>query len=59
MCPLFLKELAGNEIALKKLNARSKQLPLALEAAKMEEDLRRSIEDDLNQELEESAENLR
>ncbi len=39
-------ELAGSEIALKKLSARSEQLPLALEAAKMEEEIRRELEEE-------------
>ncbi len=46
-------ELAGNEIALKKLSARSKQLPIALEAAKMEEEMHRELVDDIERELEE------
>ena len=37
-------ELAGSKLALKKLSARSEQLPLALEAAKMEEEIRRELE---------------
>jgi hypothetical protein len=37
-------ELAGSELALKKLSSRSEQLPLALEAAKMEEEIKREIE---------------
>ncbi|CAN5213672.1 hypothetical protein BH20ACI1_BH20ACI1_17830 [soil metagenome] len=41
---------ANTELALKKLSARSEQLPLALESAKMEQEIRREIE----QELEES-----
>ncbi len=36
--------LAGNELTLKKLSARSEQLPMALEAAKMEEEIRRELE---------------
>lgn len=36
--------LTGNEQALKLLSERSKQLPLALEAVKMEEELRRELE---------------
>lgn len=36
--------LAGAELALKKLSARSAELPLALESAKMEDDIRREIE---------------
>lgn len=36
--------LSGSEIALKKLNARASELPLALEALKMEEELRREME---------------
>ncbi|QQS42153.1 MAG: hypothetical protein IPM63_04205 [Acidobacteriota bacterium] len=46
-------DLAGNELALKKLSARSEQLPLALEEAKMEEELRREITEELEKELEE------
>ncbi len=46
------RELAGNELALKKLSARSEQLPLALEEARMEEEFRREIEEDLEEELE-------
>ncbi|REJ78672.1 MAG: hypothetical protein DWQ47_04280 [Acidobacteria bacterium] len=46
-------ELAGNELALKKLSARSEQLPLALEEAKMEDQLRREITEELEKELEE------
>ncbi len=48
-------ELAGNELALKKLTSRSSELPLALEAAKLEENIRRELVDELNQELEESS----
>ncbi len=48
-------ELAGNELALKKLTARSEQLPLALESAKMEEELRRELVAELNEEFEESS----
>ncbi len=48
-------ELAGNELALKKLTARSAQLPLALESAKMEEELRREFVAELNEEFEESS----
>ncbi|MGB7069917.1 MAG: hypothetical protein WBD22_10520 [Pyrinomonadaceae bacterium] len=36
--------LADSELALKKLSARSKALPLALEAARMHEEIRREIE---------------
>jgi hypothetical protein len=46
-------ELAGNELALKKLSARSEQLPLALEEAKMEEEIRRELTAELEKELEE------
>jgi hypothetical protein len=35
---------SGTEIALKKLSARTEQLPLALEALKMEEDIRKELE---------------
>jgi hypothetical protein len=38
------------EIALQKLSARSEELPLALEALKMEDDLRKEIEKELEQE---------
>lgn len=44
-------ELAGNELALKKLTARSEQLPLALEEAKMEEEIRRELTEQLENEL--------
>jgi hypothetical protein len=36
--------IADNELALKKLTARTSELPLALEAAKMEEEIRRELE---------------
>ena len=36
--------LADNELALKKLSARSKELPLALEAAKIADEIRREFE---------------
>lgn len=36
--------LAGTELALKKLSARSAELPLALEAVKMEDELRKEME---------------
>ncbi len=36
--------LADNELALKKLSARSKELPLALEAAKVADEIRREFE---------------
>ena len=49
------KELAGNELALKKLTARSEQLPLALEAAKMEDEFRREMIENISEELEESS----
>jgi hypothetical protein len=39
--------LADNELALKKLTARTKDLPLALESAKMEDEIRRELEKDL------------
>lgn len=38
--------VADNEFALKKLAARTSELPLALEAAKMEEEIRRELEND-------------
>lgn len=37
---------ADNELALKKLSARTAELPLALEAAKMEQEIRRELEKD-------------
>jgi hypothetical protein len=36
--------LADNELALKRLSARTAELPLALESAKMEEEIRRELE---------------
>jgi hypothetical protein len=36
--------LADTELALKKLSARTQELPLALESAKMEEEIRRELE---------------
>lgn len=42
--------MADSELALKKLSARSQSLPLALEEAKMTEDLRKEIETDLAKE---------
>lgn len=39
--------LADNELALKKLSARTQDLPLALESAKMEEEIRRELEKDM------------
>mgnify|MGYP001254984682 FL=1 len=41
--------LADSELALKKLSARSSELPLALEAAKMSEEIRLELE---NEEIE-------
>ncbi|MGI8668795.1 MAG: hypothetical protein ACR2J3_02995 [Aridibacter sp.] len=46
-------ELAGNELALKKLSARTEQLPLALESAKMEEELRKKFVDEFEKEFDE------
>jgi hypothetical protein len=43
---------ADTEIALKKLSAQSQQLPLALEAVKMEEEIRRELEKEDAQKLE-------
>lgn len=42
--------VADSELALKKLSARASQLPLALEAAKMTDDIRRELEEDLENE---------
>ncbi|HEY0427766.1 MAG TPA: hypothetical protein VGC76_08275 [Pyrinomonadaceae bacterium] len=39
--------LADAELALKKLSARTQELPLALESAKMEEEIRKELEKDL------------
>jgi uncharacterized membrane protein YccC len=39
--------LADSEVALKKLSARTKELPLALEAAKMQDEIRRELEKEL------------
>ena len=39
--------LTDSEIALKKLAARTSELPLALESAKMEEEIRRELEKDI------------
>jgi hypothetical protein len=36
--------MADTELALKKLSARASELPLALEALKMEEEIRRELE---------------
>lgn len=38
--------LADSEVALKKLSARSAELPLALESARMEDEIRRELEND-------------
>ena len=38
---------ADNELALKKLSARTRELPLALESAKMEDELRKEFEKEL------------
>lgn len=48
-------DLADTELALKKLSARTSELPLALESAKMEEEYRREIEKEFEKELEESG----
>jgi hypothetical protein len=39
--------LADTELALKKLSARTQELPLALESAKMEEEMRKDLEKEL------------
>ncbi len=41
--------LADTELALKKLSARTSELPLALESAKMDDEIRREIERELDQ----------
>lgn len=45
-------ELAGNELALKKLSARTRQLPLALEEAKMTEEFRKELVEELEEDYE-------
>lgn len=47
-------ELAGNELALKKLSARSQQLPIALEEAKMTEEFRKELVEELEQDFQKS-----
>lgn len=42
--------VADTELALKKLSARTRELPLALESARMEDELRREIEKDFEKE---------
>ena len=39
--------VADTELALKKLSARTSELPLALESAKMEEEIRRELEKEI------------
>jgi hypothetical protein len=41
--------LADNELALKKLSARTQELPLALESAKMEDEIRKDLEKELEE----------
>ncbi|MCB1023007.1 MAG: hypothetical protein KDB79_01360 [Acidobacteria bacterium] len=48
-------ELAGNELALKKLSARTEQLPLALEAAKIEDEMRKEFLEDIDKEFNEGS----
>lgn len=43
--------LADAELALKKLSARTQELPLALESAKMEDEMRRELERELEKDL--------
>ena len=40
--------LVDSELALKKISARQSELPMALEAAKMEEEIRRELENETN-----------
>jgi hypothetical protein len=40
--------VADAELALKKLSARTQELPLALESAKMEDEMRRELEKELD-----------
>ncbi len=51
-------ELAGNELALKKLSARTEQLPLALEAAKYEEETRKEIIEEIEAEFNKDEKDL-
>lgn len=51
-------ELAGNELALKKLSARSEQLPLALETAKHEEETRKELVDEIEAELNKDSKDI-
>lgn len=51
-------ELAGNELALKRLSARTEQLPLALEEARMEEELRKEFADQLEKDFENELKQL-
>ncbi|MEZ5425481.1 MAG: hypothetical protein R2747_04375 [Pyrinomonadaceae bacterium] len=48
-------DLAGTELILKKLSARTSELPLALETAKMEEEYRKEFEKEFEKELEEQG----
>ena len=41
--------LADTELALKKLSARTEQLPMALESAKMEDEIRRELEQEMDE----------
>lgn len=43
--------LADSELALKKLSARASTLPIALESAKMEEEIRRELEEETLEEI--------
>ncbi len=43
--------LADSQLALKKLSARTQELPLALESAKMDEEIRRELEKEASDEL--------
>lgn len=51
-------QLAGNELALKKLSARTEQLPLALEEAKMTEEYRKELVEELEDDFEEEMKGL-
>ena len=44
--------LADTELALKKLSARTQELPMALESAKMEDEMRRELEKELEKDFE-------
>ena len=50
------RSIADSELALKKLSSRSRNLPLALEEARMTEDIVRELETELSVEHDDQAE---